>query len=69
MFTLAPGGSDLYVIDGNGFFFKSPDGGMTWQKLSGQYLLTAKSITIDPTHPSNIYVVDAAGLLSAGFVR
>jgi uncharacterized protein (TIGR03437 family) len=61
-FTLAPGGSDLYVIDGNGVFFKSTDGGMTWQKLSGQYLLGAKSITIDPNHPSNIFVVDNAGV-------
>ncbi len=50
------------MIDGNGIFFKSTDGGMTWQKLSGQYLLTPKSITIDPNNPSNIYVVDAAGL-------
>ncbi len=61
-FTLAPGGSDLYVIDGNGNFFKSSDGGMTWQKLSGQYFLGAQSITIDPNNPSNIYVVDASGL-------
>jgi uncharacterized protein (TIGR03437 family) len=61
-FTLAPGSSDLYVIDGNGVFFKSTDGGMTWQRLSGQYLLTVKSITIDPNNPSNIYVVDSAGL-------
>jgi uncharacterized protein (TIGR03437 family) len=61
-FTLAPGGSDLYVIDGNGIFFKSPDGGATWQKLSGQYLLEPKSITIDPRNPSNIYVVDQAGV-------
>jgi uncharacterized protein (TIGR03437 family) len=62
VFTLAPGGSDLYVIDGNGIFFKSTDGGVTWQKLSGQYLLVAKSITIDPKNPSNIYVLDGAGV-------
>ncbi len=61
-FTLAPGGSDLYVIDGNGNFFKTADGGMTWQKLSGEYLLGATSITIDPNNPSNIYVVDGFGL-------
>ncbi len=61
-FTLAPGGSDLYVIDGNGIFFKSSDGGMTWQKLSRQYLLASTSITIDPNNLSNIYVVDGAGL-------
>jgi uncharacterized protein (TIGR03437 family) len=61
-FTLAPGGSDLYVIDGNGIFFKSPDGGTTWQHLSGQYFLAPKSITIDPKNPSNIYIVDGAGL-------
>ncbi len=61
-FTLAPRSSDLYVIDANGIFFKSTDGGMTWQKLSGQYLVLPKSITIDPNNPSNIYVVDAAGL-------
>ena len=62
VFTLAPDGSDLFVIDGNGVFFKSADGGMTWQKLSGQYLLGAKSITIDPKNPSNIYVLDGAGV-------
>jgi len=62
VFTLAPDGSDLYVIDGNGIFFRSPDGGMTWQKLSGQYLLMAKSIMIDPKNPSNIYVLDGAGV-------
>jgi len=61
-FTLAPGGSDLYVIDGNGIFFKSADGGKTWQKLSGDYLLAAKSITIDPRNPSTIYVLDDAGI-------
>jgi uncharacterized protein (TIGR03437 family) len=61
-FTLAPGGSDLYVIDGNGVFLKTTDGGMTWQQLSGQFLFAAKSITIDPNNPSNIYVVDAAGV-------
>ncbi len=61
-FTFAPNSSDLYVIDGNGIFFRTTDGGMTWQKLSGQYLLVPKSITIDPNNPSNIYVVDAAGL-------
>ncbi len=61
-FTLAPNGTDLYVIDGNGIFFKSTDGGMTWQQLSGQYLLQAKSITFDPKNASNIYVVDNAGL-------
>jgi uncharacterized protein (TIGR03437 family) len=61
-FTLTPGGSDLYVIDGNGIFFKTPDGGKTWQKLSGQYLLGARSITIDPKNPSDIYVLDGAGL-------
>jgi uncharacterized protein (TIGR03437 family) len=61
-FTLASGGSDLYVIDGNGIFFKSADGGTTWQHLSGQYFLVPKSITIDPSNPSNIYIVDGAGL-------
>jgi uncharacterized protein (TIGR03437 family) len=61
-FTLAPGGSDLYVIDGNGIFFKTTDGGMTWQKLSGHYLLNPKSITIDPNNQSDIYVVDGAGI-------
>jgi uncharacterized protein (TIGR03437 family) len=61
-FTLAPGGSDLYVIDGNGVFFKTTDGGMTWQKISGHYLLNPKSITIDPNNQSNIYVVDGAGI-------
>ncbi len=61
-FNLAPGGSDLYVIDGNGVPFKSTDGGTTWQKLSGHNLLNPKSITIDPNHQSDIYVVDGAGV-------
>ena len=43
-------------------FSRAPDGGTTWQKLSGQYLFTAKSITIDPNNPSNIYVVDNFGV-------
>ena len=60
-FTLTPGGSDLYVIDGNGMLFKSTDGGMTWQQLAGN-LFTPKSITIDPNNPSNIYVVDSVGV-------
>lgn len=61
-FTLAPGGNDLYVIDGNAFLFKSTDGGATWQKLSAAYLFGAKSITIDPKNPSNIYVLDNFGV-------
>jgi uncharacterized protein (TIGR03437 family) len=61
-FTLAPGGSDLYVIDGNGVPFKSTDGGTTWLKLSGHNLLNPKSITIDPNNQSNIYVFDGAGV-------
>jgi uncharacterized protein (TIGR03437 family) len=62
VFTLAPGGSDLYVIDGNGVLFKTTDGGMTWQKISGHYISEPKSITIDPNNQSNIYVVDAVGI-------
>jgi uncharacterized protein (TIGR03437 family) len=61
-FTLAPGSSDLYVIDAFGILFKTTDGGMTWQKLSAQYFLVPKSITIDPKNPSHIYVVDQSGL-------
>jgi uncharacterized protein (TIGR03437 family) len=60
-FTLAPNGRDLYVIDGNGNLLKSTDGGMTRQQLAGM-LFGAKSITIDPNNPSDIYVVDNFGL-------
>ena len=60
-FTLTPGGSDLYVINGNGTMLKSTDGGNTFQQLAGR-LFGAKSITIDPNNPSNIYVVDNFGL-------
>jgi uncharacterized protein (TIGR03437 family) len=60
-FTLTPGGSDLYLVDGNANLLKSTDGGMTWQQLAGQ-LYGAKSITIDPNNPSNVYVVDNYGV-------
>ena len=36
IYTVAPGGSDLYVVDGNGFLLKSSDGGSAWQKISGR---------------------------------
>lgn len=61
-FTLAPNGTDLYVIDGNGILLKTTDTGTTWQQVSGQYFLGAKSITFDPNNPSIIYVVDNSGL-------
>jgi uncharacterized protein (TIGR03437 family) len=60
-FTLTPGGSDLYLIDGNAILLKSTDGGTTWQQLAGQ-LYGSKSITIDPHNPSNIYVLDSVGV-------
>ncbi len=60
-FTLTPGGSDLYLIDANAILLKSTDGGMTWQHLA-EGLFNPKSITIDPNNPSNIYVVDSAGV-------
>ena len=63
-FTLTPGGSDLYLIDGNAILLKSTDGGMTWQQLAGQ-LFGAKSISIDPNNQSNIYVVDNFGVQSS----
>jgi uncharacterized protein (TIGR03437 family) len=61
VFTLTPGGSDLYLVDGNAILLKSTDGGMTWLQLAGQ-LYNAKSITIDPHNSSNIYVLDSAGV-------
>lgn len=60
-FTLAPGGTELYLVDRNAVMLKSTDGGATWQQLAGQ-LFGAKSITIDPNNPSNIYVVDNYGV-------
>ncbi len=60
-FTLTPGGSDVYLVDRNAILLKSTDGGTTWQQLGGQ-LYNAKSITIDPHNPSNIYVVDNFGV-------
>ncbi len=61
VFTLTPGGSDLYLVDGNAILLKSTDGGTTWQQMAGQ-LYGAKSITIDPHNPSNIYVLDSVGV-------
>ena len=61
VFTLTPGGSDLYLVDANAILLKSTDGGMTWQQLAGQ-LYDAKSITIDPHNSSNIYVLDSFGV-------
>jgi uncharacterized protein (TIGR03437 family) len=60
-FTLAPNGSDLYVVDGNANLLKSTDGGATWLQLAGQ-LFNAKSITIDSNNPSSIYIVDNFGV-------
>jgi len=61
VFTLAPGGSDLYVVDLNGNLLKSTDGGATWQQLAAG-LYGAQSIQIDPSNSSNIYVPDNYGL-------
>jgi uncharacterized protein (TIGR03437 family) len=61
VFTLTPGGSDLFLVDANAILLKSTDGGTTWQQLAGQ-LYGAKSITIDPHNSSNIYVVDNFGV-------
>jgi uncharacterized protein (TIGR03437 family) len=61
VFTLAPGGSDLYVVDLNGNLLKSTDGGATWQQFAAE-LYGALSIQIDPANSSNIYVPDNFGL-------
>lgn len=61
IFTLAPGGTDLYVVDGNGYLLKSTDAGGTWQKLAGGFS-GAKAVRLDSATPPNIYVLDSAGL-------
>ncbi len=61
VFTLAPNGSDLYVVDANGNLFKSTDGGMTWAQLAAKLYGTV-SITFDPSNASTIYVLDNYGL-------
>ncbi len=61
IFTLAPGGSDLYVVDANGYLFKSVDAGVTWQKLY-YGIFGAKAIRIDPNNNANIFVQDSSGV-------
>jgi uncharacterized protein (TIGR03437 family) len=60
VFTLTPGGV-LYVVDGNGFLLKSSDGGATWQQLAS-LLFGARSVTVDPNNPANIYVTGNSGV-------
>jgi len=64
VFLLAPGGSDLYVINNNGNLVKSADAGATWQKLSGG-LADAKIIRMDPNNPANLYVLNGRGVLKS----
>ena len=59
--TLAPNGTDLYVVDPNAYLQKSTDGGTTWQQLASG-LIVARQITIDPTNPSRIYILDNNGV-------
>ncbi len=61
IFTMAPGGSDLYVVDANGYLFKSVDAGVTWQKLY-YGIFGAKAIRIDPNNNANIFVQDSSGV-------
>jgi uncharacterized protein (TIGR03437 family) len=61
LFTLVPGGSDVYVINNNGTLIKSTDSGATWQKLSGG-LFGAKSLRIDVANAANLYVLDNFGV-------
>jgi uncharacterized protein (TIGR03437 family) len=59
--TISSDGSVLYVIDGNGVLFKSPDGGMSWVKLA-QGFFTPLSMQFDPSNGSTLYVLDDLGL-------
>ncbi|HEV2446157.1 MAG TPA: SBBP repeat-containing protein, partial [Candidatus Sulfopaludibacter sp.] len=59
VYALLPGGSDLYVVDGNSILLKSTDGGATWQKLADQ-LFGTRSIQIDPV-TGNILLLDNQG--------
>jgi len=59
--ALGPNGSDLYVVDTNTNFFKSVDGGVTWQLLA-QGLYGSQAVVFDPGNPNNIYVLDSLGL-------
>ncbi|HTR35417.1 MAG TPA: SBBP repeat-containing protein [Bryobacteraceae bacterium] len=60
--ALTPDGSDLYVVDPNDYLLKSSDGGATWQQLASG-LSVARQITIDPSNPSRIYILDNDGVL------
>jgi uncharacterized protein (TIGR03437 family) len=64
IFTIAPNGTDLYVIDSYSILFKSSDAGATWQARKDT-LFNAKSVRVDPANPSNIFVLDNAGLLKS----
>jgi uncharacterized protein (TIGR03437 family) len=59
--TLAPNGTDLFVIDTNGTLVKSTDSGSTWQALSPQHY-GALTLVIDPSNASNVYLLDYAGI-------
>ena len=59
--ALTPDGSDLYVVDPNDYLLKSSDGGATWQELASG-LSVARQITIDPSNPSRIYILDNDGV-------
>jgi uncharacterized protein (TIGR03437 family) len=61
VFTLGPGGSGLYVVDGNSILLKSGDGGATWQRGAAG-LFGARTIRVDPANPSTIFVLDNFGL-------
>lgn len=61
IFTLVPGGTDLYVVDGNSILLKSSDGGATWQK-GADGLFGARAIRVDAANPSTVFVLDNFGV-------
>ena len=54
--VLSADGGTLYVINANGNFLKSTDGGKTWTRL-GQGLTNAARIQFDPTNANKLYVL------------
>lgn len=59
---LSPDGRTLYVVNANGTFFRSADGGVSWTKLAQNAFFSSVKLQIDPTDPNTIYVQDGTGL-------
>ena len=59
--ALSPDGSLLYAINGNGTLLRSTDGGKSWVRLA-EGLYGPSSIQIDPSNPTNLYVLTQMGL-------